>query len=402
MGGTNSYFIKVYNSLINPNSEIKLSINELFIYCYLYMIRTYENLVITSYDLLSLNNILYKKKNDNKNEIKNCLMSLKEKKIISFEEKDKQLTINFIFEEKEKGHEQVLYQKFRTFTDPRDFYIFVSVSRWSKKGGAKYSYNDWAKLLNCTREHAITIIDNACNREIIYKKAGAYTEEILPQRNQKVQEKNIYSLKPFNEEENIIKESNVNVSVEKTSNVVPFEKSNLISESKEERHNWNSTTDLDVHDFIYYLENFNDENIKEMCEKRINRIQKKNPKFKFVMDKLLNDAKKLIESKLLKQKREEEKSINNKIEKWIKETNDVILQINNKLIPFEEYSPSLMEVEKVYYLEKVDISHYVDIGTAYSYELREKKKPNNLTIYRKVNGDWKERDIIEEAELEIA
>lgn len=68
------YFIKIYNSFITVNSQNKLTVNELSIYCYLYTLRTYEESVFTNYELLSIENIIYKNPTANKKKSRNALI----------------------------------------------------------------------------------------------------------------------------------------------------------------------------------------------------------------------------------------------------------------------------------------------------------------------------------------
>ncbi|QWI10072.1 hypothetical protein [Bacillus mycoides] len=379
-------FIKIYNSFITGKSKNKLTENELFIYCYLYTLRTYENSVLTSYNLLSVENKLYKNQSDNKKEIKSCINSLREKQLIKIEEKNKLLTITFSFQE--KGHVQTTYDKFRSFTKPRDLYVYVAVSKWEQKGGAKYSNNDWAGLLDITREYAIEVIADACERGIIYKKVGTYTGNLIDGRNQKVQEKNTYSIKPFINEKSKVDNGESKAEFRLVEEIPTT--SNFDLDFEEELHNWNNTNDLTVDDFVYYLKNLNDKEIKEMCEKKINRILFKNNKFKFVMEKYVKEAEEIITSDKRKNKEKEENLFNETIKEMIRQIDDIVLQINNELVPYQEYSGQGNDIEKVYYFEKEDISAEVGEEGALIYNLRVKEKPRCIDIYRKKDGQWRE------------
>lgn len=360
-----------------------LTENELFMYCYLYTLRTYENLVLTNYNLLSVENKLYKNQSDNKKEIKSCIDSLREKQLINVEEKNKLLIITFVFEE--KGHVQITYDKFRSFTKPRDLYIYVAVSKWEQMGGAKYSNNDWADLLDITREYAIEVITDACQRGIIYKQVGTYIGELIGGRNQKRQEKNTYSIKPFVNEKLKVDEDETEVAFG-TGKVTP-----TILNSEEEVHNWNNTRNLTVDDFVYYLNNRNDKELKEMCEKKIKRIESKNEKFKFVMDKLMKEAEEIIASDRRREKEKDEKKFNETIREMIEKTDDIVLKVNNELVFYQEYSGERNDVEKIYYFEKEDISNEVGVEGAYIYNLGIKENPRCIDIYRKENSQWRDR-----------
>lgn len=319
------------------------------------------------------------------------------------EEKNKSLKITFLF--KENGHVQIKYEKFRLFTNPRDLYIYVAVKKWEKEGGAKYSNNYWAELLYITREHAITVIENACDRGIIYKKIGTYTGSLIGSRSQKIQEINTYSIKPFvNEKIKIKQDESENESENESDNgyesvidIHTISKFDL-SFDKEE-HNWNNHKDLTIDDFVFYLNNLHNKEIKEMCEKKISRILSRNEKFKFVMDKLIKEAEEIIESSERKEKEKEESQVNERIKKMIEQTDDIVLQINSELVPYKDYEGKGNDIEKIYYFQKEDISHLVDEDGAFILNLRNKVNPQLIDIYRKESGQWRESFHVETEDL---
>jgi hypothetical protein len=396
MNNNDDYFIKIYNSFITIDSSIKLTVNELHIYCYLYTIRTYENKIFTNFDLLNAEIKFYKKQSDNKKEIKSCIDSLKEKQLINVEEKQKSLVISLSYEE--KGHVQLTYDKFRTFNTSRDLYIYVAVNKWEKTGGARYSNNNWADLLNITREYAITVIEDACARGIIYKKVGTYTDILIGNRNQKLQEKNTYSIEPFSKEKFKIDENNSEIAFGEVKEISIFQ---IVECKNIEEHNWKNNKALDENDFVFYLKNQNNKEIKEMCEKRIKRILSKNERFKFVMDDLMNKAKEIIATSTQQEQEKKESKINEKVMAIIKQTDDIVIQVNNELIPYNEYNGKGNDIGKVYYIEKKDISDEVGISGALREDLRCKSNPKVIDIYRKENGQWRERFYIEDDELRI-
>ncbi|PEC48935.1 hypothetical protein [Bacillus sp. AFS096315] len=349
-------FIKIYNSFITVNSENKLTINELFIYCYLYTLRTYENKVLTNYDILCIENEFYKNKTDNKKEIKKCIISLSEKKLINIDEKNKSLMITFWFEE--KGHVQITYDKFRTFTKPRDLYIYIAVSKWENLGGARYSNNDWADLLDLTREYAITVIEDACERGIIYKQVGTYTGNLIGNRNQKIQEKNTYSIKPFSKDKfKVDEEKEVDSALEVTSDTEINDDAKSIKENKLSQNkddfgfntgkwfNWGEYLDVDDCEiYIQYREQSeNDEKYKrfiEYCEKRINKILYSKGKKHF--EEMLKKAQDNI-----KERKRQQKLLDARVDKHIAELNGEL----------EEFKSSYKKKEKI---EVVSIMDFLD------------------------------------------
>jgi hypothetical protein len=384
-------FIKIYNSFITINSKNKLTANELYIYCYLFTLRTYEDRVLTNYDILCEENTFYKNKSDNKKEIRKCITSIMEKELIDLEEQNKSLSITFSFEE--EGHVQLPFDKFRSFTEPRDLYIYVAVRKWDNNGGARYSNNNWADLLDITREHAIKVIEDACKRGIIYKKIGTYTSNLIGSRNQKIQEINTYSTMPFAGEKFSIDQDNSEVMFGSVKELSTFGIIDL--NNNEEAHNWKNNNNLTVDDFVFYLSNQSDKEIKKMCEKKLIRIISKNEKFKFVRDKLMTEAEEIIASNNRIEKEKIQIQINKEIESMIKQTGDIVLQTNNGLVPYQEYCGKGNDIIKVFYLEKVDISDEVGVTGAYTLELRSRSNTQDIDIYRKEDGQWRDKFSIE-------
>lgn len=157
----------------------------------------------------------------------------------------------------------------------------------------------------------------------------------------KKQEKNTYSIKPFENEKLKVDEDETEVAFG-TGKATP-----TILNSEEEVHNWNNTRNLTVNDFVYYLNNRNDKELKEMCEKKIKRIESKNEKFKFVMDKLMKEAEEIIASDRRREKEKDEKKFNETIREMIEKHDDIVLKVNNELVFYQEYIGERNDVKKI-------------------------------------------------------
>lgn len=184
------------NSLVEVESKNKLSVEELFLYSYLWSERTFENRTKTSIDIMNEDVLLMKDKKENKKRVKEALNVLQDKELIVIKEKGKVLNIEFNVtnEDKQNGYVSVSYEKFRQLK-PIEFYIYVATAKW--KDGAKYSYSTWAKLLVLKERRTIDVITEAVEKNIIYKLEGAYQDAIVNGRTQKKQDMNIYSTMPF-------------------------------------------------------------------------------------------------------------------------------------------------------------------------------------------------------------
>ena len=308
-------FIKCYNSFADYSSQYKLTQDEFYIYCYLYTNRTYEEYVLTSVDLIhqTLNISFSNKESSNKKIIMNCLLNLKQKGIISFEaDQFKNNTALYItFKEIEaKGFEGISYEKFRSFKNATDCYIYFCVARYQKLNGFEASYNDWASVLNVSRKTAIEIIEDVCKREIIYKEIGGYTDEEI-RSNQKKQEKNRYYIQKVEQKEKDVAKKVTTSSKENVQIVQENDTTNTNNKQEQREHNWYVKGSLSVNDFYIYLTT-NDEKLKKQAEARINAISK-NEKGKYIVESLMGEAQEKVKDEKRKAEREMLKQMTNAV-----------------------------------------------------------------------------------------
>lgn len=331
-------FIKCYNSFADYSSQYKLTQDEFYIYCYLYTNRTYEEYVLTSVDLIhqTLNIFFSNKESSNKKIIMNCLLNLKQKGIISFEaDQFKNNTALYItFREIEaKGFEGISYEKFRSFKNATDCYIYFCVARYQKLNGFEASYNEWANVLDVSRKTAIEIIENVCKRGIIYKKIGEYTDEEI-RSNQKKQEKNRYYIQKVEQKENVANKSATS-SKENVQTVQENDITNANNEQEQREHNWYvKGSQLTANDFYIYLTT-NDEKLKKQAEARINAI-KKNEKGKYVVESLLKEA----QEKVKDEKRKQE-------QKMLKQMTNAVRLKNGDIVAVDENNIDSIDVNDV-------------------------------------------------------
>lgn len=307
-------FIKCYNSFAY-SSQYKLTQDEFYIYCYLYTNRTYEEYVLTSVDLIhqTLNISFSNKESSNKKIIMNCLLNLKQKGIISFEADQfkNNTALHITFNEIEaKGYEGISYEKFRSFKNATDCYIYFCVARYQKLNGFEASYNDWVSVLNVSRKTAIEIIEDVCKRGIIYKEIGRYTDEEI-RSNQKKQEKNRYYIQKVEQKENVANKSATS-SKETVQTVQENDITNANNEQEQREHNWYvKGSQLTANDLYIYLTT-NDEKLKKQAEARINAISK-NEKGKYIVKSLLGKAQEKVKDEKRKAEREMLKQMTNAV-----------------------------------------------------------------------------------------
>ncbi|MBY6274167.1 MAG: hypothetical protein CW346_18560, partial [Bacillaceae bacterium] len=269
----------------------------------------------TSVDLIhqTLNISFSNKESSNKKIIMNCLLNLKQKGIISFKaDQFKNNTALYItFNEIEaKGYEGISYEKFRSFKNATDCYIYFCVARYQKLNGFEASYNEWANVLGVSRKTAIEIIENVCKRGIIYKEIGGYTDEEI-RSNQKKQEKNRYYIQKVEQKENVANKSATS-SKENVQIVQENNTTNANNEQEQREHNWYvKGSELTANDFYIYLTT-NDEKLKKQAEFRINAISK-NEKGKYIVESLMKEAQEKVKDEKRKAEQEMLKQMTNAV-----------------------------------------------------------------------------------------
>lgn len=222
---TNDKFIRAYNSFANVESQFYLNDEEFYMYSVLFTNQMMDGSIRTNIDILNQFSPIrfIKEETKNKRKIHDLISSLIKKNVLIVEteyEKLKnntllELTINDmgmsndgVAEDKKtdevgkfKNFSKIPFSKFLTFTSTKDYYIYYTVSRWSK--GFNFSYNSWAEVLGLKhQESALRVIEDAVKRGIIYKNIGDYNSRTR-------QDANVYSIYPFTEAQKSIQTKKV-------------------------------------------------------------------------------------------------------------------------------------------------------------------------------------------------
>ena len=309
-------YIKIYNVFTQFNHKQKLNVNELYFYSQLATLQTHENKVYINIDLLAQLIIFNSKKSQNIKKIKELLQSLKQKQIIQFNDTKNNNELMIIsFCTIEGGYEPISYEKFRSFSDVYDYYIYVCVAR-TKENMVEFSLSQWGTLLELSRPQTISKLKRVIDKGIICKREGKYTDEEV-RKNQKKQEKNIYYLpivkeKVEQKEKDVAKQ--VTTSSKETVQIVQ-ENNNISADNEQEEkreHNWYvKGSQLTANDFYIYLTT-NDEKIKKHAEARINAIAK-NEKGKYIVESLMREAQEKVKDEKRKAEREMLKQMTNAV-----------------------------------------------------------------------------------------
>lgn len=403
MTKVNSKYVPIHNDSItinNDNNIRHLLPHEIYLYVHLSLyVRAYDKLVYVNVDLLH-QSLPYKfddsNESRNKKQIKTILIKLKGLNYISFDNDEfKNNTLLLIeFPKVDNGFERVSLDDVKD-KSPYDLYAYLVCYRWRKsKTKTKMSYSNWALHFGVSDKTALTLINGMCERNIIYRKSGAFNS-------QGKQEVNIYDTKPFVIEE---KKEFVHVEEEKENNNQVNEIDQVIINNYNGEEytiqeikklinisNWGKKKDngkyskIEFEDYILYRI-CKDNSVMNKFVKNCDRVIKfTNEKFDnsyFVDYEIDYDVK----VKYRKQK-EQEEEVNRVIGAIINNTNNIVLVVDGKNVPYTEYQGG--KIEKMYY----KFGHfYISEFDDYSYEIRSIDNPSQIQIdhYKPdINGEWK-------------
>lgn len=202
------YIYDVFTDLYGDD-VLRLYPNPLYMYCFLYKNRSHEYITKISVEIIHQSmpikfypSLDYK----NRSMIKDTLLSLKEKGIISFDDSDKLngrsgngISLNIIFNKftESKGHLRMEYTEFETFYEIDYFYITCAVRRYEKVksasmlGGRWISEKEFGMLLGKSRKTFQFYAKDMIEKGLLYKLSGKRFE------GSKEQDKNIYKTVPF-------------------------------------------------------------------------------------------------------------------------------------------------------------------------------------------------------------
>lgn len=175
--------IILYEQFIDPEHELYLSPNEFMIYSHLYLFRRYYKQIATiTIDMMHqvLPKFKSRRETDNKMYIKSVLLTLRDKGLINFDEDDPKYStvINITFNKMDNTRYDYIPADIHEKTnDPKEFLILCVVeARCSrdKKRGCIMSFSEWAKILGCTSQTAINVINRMLSKGLIWKKTGKF------------------------------------------------------------------------------------------------------------------------------------------------------------------------------------------------------------------------------------
>lgn len=391
MEKVNSQFVMLYNVFRDVDSEYHLSVDELYLYSLLKRLINRNNETVVNVDILEqYSNIpFHSRPTEGKRVIKKTLLSLKEKGVIYIDSEisknNQLLRVTFEDDFDNNGHEQINFSDFDAYTDKTLFYIYFVVASWKKvEGGFVCSYNRWADILSMTPTTAKKYVDSAIDKDVIYCSVGDYSDDEA-RSGQKTRNPNQYSIYPFTDEQ----KTNMQKKQDKEDDPTPqsdFD-DDWGSSSKYpfDTGNWLNRENLDVEDYIIYLEHKDkiDPISKDFvadCKKKIKRINDGSKgKFKYIHEKNMEQA----QEKIIERRNENQKQQANDI---LINTNDVALLVNDKIISYGEWNGQ-DTVNRVYYRfgdwvsivdDHVEETRYVDVSDNEEVELH---RPDE-------NGEW--------------
>ncbi|MGN4127398.1 hypothetical protein ACMGD3_20655 [Lysinibacillus sphaericus] len=200
-------FIMINNQLLEDKSEFHLTSEELYIYSLLSMSRNLRGQIYTTPSTIhDMGHIkLASSQKRAVQNIKDTLISLRDKKVIRFTNADGELTDAFkvndtLLVELSKfdteGHTQLHFEVFDGIKDIRHLHVYLAVFKWAKSGDGTFgcAKSRWAKILKCSESTAIKAVNEAVDAGVIHKNIGDYNDTGKQNTNQ-------YRTTPFEDDE---------------------------------------------------------------------------------------------------------------------------------------------------------------------------------------------------------
>lgn len=210
---TKTKFIMINNQLITEENEFQLNSEELYIYSILEMSKDLNEEFYFSLSVLCEKTkiLMGSSKQRAIKKIKEILFSLVKKNIITItnsngeiveDMKPNDVIVVHFSKIENKGFTQINLEMFNLIKSVEILYIYTATHRWAKSGDGSFtcSFDRWAKILQCSKRHAIDLINEATEKRIIYKNIGDYDNK----GKTKKQEINKYKTTRFSKEEKTI------------------------------------------------------------------------------------------------------------------------------------------------------------------------------------------------------
>lgn len=210
---SNENMIYVYDVFtdIYKSDKLRLTPNELFLYCLLYRRRNYDQVAEISVETIhQMAPVKFYSSVESKNRrlIRELLFRLEDKGIISFDvemvsldsKKGNHLTMIIQFERftDDGGYLRIPYSEFDTVENINHFYIRVAVERFNNVRSFGLHYGRWISekefgmLLDVSKRTFRNYADEMISRRLLFKVSGE-------RQNSKEQDKNIYRTIPFDD-----------------------------------------------------------------------------------------------------------------------------------------------------------------------------------------------------------
>lgn len=205
----NMIFIYDVFTDIYKDESLRLSPNELYLYCYLYRRRNYDQFVETTIDSIhQLAPVKFYPSVESKNRkmVKDALLSLRNKGIISFDcerdvydsRKGNSVPLHITFNQftDNSGHLRIPYSDCDAAQDINYFYIRVAVERFNnvktlgRHSGRWISDKEFGYLLGVSKRTFRNYADDMISKGLLYKVSGE-------RHNSMEQDKNVYRTIPF-------------------------------------------------------------------------------------------------------------------------------------------------------------------------------------------------------------
>ncbi|MEK3879789.1 hypothetical protein [Paenibacillus sp. FSL M7-0420] len=280
---SNERFVMIPNAFLTENTK-KLTPDELYVY---YVILQSEAKWFKETTKITINQIaseinLKKDKYQNRNKIKETLLSLKGKEVISFEDQEitnqspliiVYKTIDYYLELPSfmRGFEIIPFSVFEASRDSQAFYVLCLIL----KNKSEIAYSNFASLLHISDKSAKTLIKRMVDDGLITKQSGRYYYNDARQLRQEINQYEVIST-PVSDTK---KSYHVNENIEEP---IEAEEKAYISTNNVEIDwgNWNkktsgrkfaNLTDNDL--YLYYLQKDMDKEFGEFCEAKMKKLE---------------------------------------------------------------------------------------------------------------------------------
>lgn len=200
-------FIQINNQLLEVSNEFHLTSEELYVYSLLSMSRNLRGQIYTTPSTIhDMGHIkLASSQKRAVQNIKDSLISLRDKKVIKFTNADGEVADAFkandtllveLSEFNTEGHTQLHFDVFDEIKDIRHLHVYLAVFKWANSGDGTFTCakSRWAKILKCSESTAIKVVNEAVDAGVIYKNIGDYNETGKQNTNQ-------YRTTPFEDDE---------------------------------------------------------------------------------------------------------------------------------------------------------------------------------------------------------